>query len=293
MAGPVAPSRRLRTVTSSGANLPRPGTVLLGLVAVGGCSELPARDRLAPVTDVAITSTDFAFALPDTIPAGLTRIRLSNGGKEHHHAQLARLHPGHTVAELRDTLASGALPSWVAFVGGPGVPAPAQPSEVIVPLEAGSYAVLCFVESADRVPHFAKGMIREITVVPTTAPVQPEPAVDARLVLEDYSYSLSPALAAGRRTVRVENSGPQLHEVEFVRLQPGKTAADVLAWFKSKEGPPPGEAFGGTAALQPGAVNFVTADFTRGDYALLCFVPDAGDGRRHVAHGMVAQIRVN
>jgi hypothetical protein len=67
----------------------------------------------------------------------------------------------------------------------------------------------------------------------------------------------------------------------------------VLAWFKTKEGPPPGEPYGGTVALQTGQVNFVVADFTPGDYALLCFVPDAGDGRRHVAHGMVSQIRVN
>jgi hypothetical protein len=35
------------------------------------------------------------------------------------------------------------------------------------------------------------------------------------------------------------------------------------------------------------------ADFTLGHYALLCFVPDAGDEHRHVAHGMVSQIRVN
>jgi hypothetical protein len=91
----------------------------------------------------------------------------------------------------------------------------------------------------------------------------------------------------------VENRGPPPHEVVLVRLRPGKTAGDVLAWFKTREGPPPGEPFGGTVALSTGQVNYVTADFTRGDYALLCFVPDAGDGRRHVAHGMVSQIRVN
>ena len=43
-------------------------------------------------------------------------------------------------------------------------------------------------------------------------------------------------------------------------------------------------------ALQTGRVNYVQANFTRGDYTLLCFVPDAGDGRPHVAHGMVHQI---
>jgi hypothetical protein len=267
--------------------------VTLGLYAVAACSDLPARDQPATVHDITITSTDFTYVAPDTIPAGLVRIRLANAGKEHHHAQLARLHPGHTVAELRDTLAAGGLPTWVTFVGGPGVPAPGRPSEVILPLEAGSYAVLCFVESSDRVPHLAKGMIRELAVVPGDVSPSPQPGADARLLLDDYSFVLTPGLTSGRRTIRVENGGPQPHEVVFVRLQPGKNAGDVLAWFKTKDGPPPGEPFGGTVALHPGQVNFVIADFTPGDYALLCFVPDAGDGRRHVVHGMVSQIRVN
>lgn len=269
------------------------GILILGLLAVGGCAELPARDRAEPAHDIAITSIDFSFVAPDTVAAGLTRIRLSNRGKEHHHAQLARLHPGHTVAELRDTLAAGVLPGWVTFVGGPGVPAPSRPSEVVLSLEAGRYAILCFVESGDHVPHLAKGMIRELVVVAGTASKGPEPRADALMVLEDYDFAVTPSLTAGHRTIRVENRGPQLHEVDIVRLQPGKTAANVLVWFKAKDGPPPGEPFGGTAALQAGGVNYVTADFPKGDYALFCFVPDAGDGRRHVAHGMVGQIRVN
>jgi hypothetical protein len=130
-------------------------------------------------------------------------------------------------------------------------------------------------------------------VVPAAPESQPEPRADARMVLDDYGFAVAPSLTAGRRTIRVENTGPQPHEVEFVRLQPGKTAADVLALLKTEQGPPPGEPYGGTVALQAGQVNYVTADFTPGDYALICFVPDASDGRPHVAHGMVRQIRVN
>ncbi len=271
-----------------------PAAPALLLIPLGACTELPAHDRPVPAHEVAITSTDFSYVLPDTVPAGLARIRLVNNGKEHHHAQLARLHPGHTVAELREGLASGGpLPSWVTFVGGPGGPPPGQASEVHVLLEPGPHAVICFVESADGVPHLAKGMIREITVVPGASGAQPQPRADARMILKDYGFALTPSLAAGRRTIKVENSGPQPHEVVFVRLQPGRTAADVLAWFKTKAGPPPGEPWGGTVALQTGEVNYVTADFPSGEYALLCFVPDAGDGRRHVAHGMVSQITVN
>jgi hypothetical protein len=67
---------------------------------------------------------------------------------------------------------------------------------------------------------------------------------------------------------------------------------DVLGWLKNPDGQSPGDTFGGTMALQRGQVNFITAEFTPGDYALLCFVPDSGDGKPHVAHGMVRQFTV-
>lgn len=72
------------------------------------------------MNEVVITTTDFSFRGPDTIPAGLTRFRLFNQGSERHHAQLARLEDGRTIGELRDSFtAGGDLPSWVTFVGGP------------------------------------------------------------------------------------------------------------------------------------------------------------------------------
>ena len=90
----------------------------------------------------------------------------------------------------------------------------------------------------------------------------------------------------------VENRGPQPHEAIFVRLAPGKSTLDLMEWIKKKEGPPPGETYGGVMALQRGQVNLLQAEFTPGDYVLLCYVPDSGDGKPHVAHGMVRQITV-
>ena len=37
---------------------------------------------------------------------------------------------------------------------------------------------------------------------------------------------------------------------------------------------------------------FVTADLKPGKYVLLCFIPDARDGRPHSAHGMAKEITV-
>ena len=135
-------------------------------------------------------------------------------------------------------------------------------------------------------------MIRGLWVAPAPTLGQREPEADARLTLTDYGFDLTPALKAGWRTIRVENSGPQPHEVVFGRLAPGKTIADVWSWLEHRDGLPPGEPYGGTVALQAGQVNFVTAEFSHGEYVLLCFVPDSGDGRPHVAHGMVRRIRV-
>jgi hypothetical protein len=39
-------------------------------------------------------------------------------------------------------------------------------------------------------------------------------------------------------------------------------------------------------------VAFITADFTPGEYALICFLPDAKDGKPHFAHGMIQQIHI-
>jgi hypothetical protein len=39
-------------------------------------------------------------------------------------------------------------------------------------------------------------------------------------------------------------------------------------------------------------VNYLTLDLEPGRYALYCFVPDARDGKEHVAHGMIREIEV-
>jgi DNA-binding CsgD family transcriptional regulator len=70
-----------------------------------------------------------------------------------------------------------------------------------------------------------------------------------------------------------------------------KTVSDLMDWHE--DSPPPGEPAGGATALAPAGVNYLTADFAAGNYVLLCFVPDAADGRPHLAHGMLSEFRVD
>jgi len=58
------------------------------------------------------------------------------------------------------------------------------------------------------------------------------------------------------------------------------------------KGPPPAEPVGGVVALDKGARASFVADLSPGEYGLICFVPDAKDGKAHVVHGMVKTIKV-
>jgi len=262
-----------------------------GLIA--GCSRAGAEGSAASPQELIVTAADFHFRAPKTVPAGLTRIRLHNEGPQPHHVQLVRLAPGHTYAELVRELSAGNFKlSWATFVGGPEAPPVHGTTEATLLLEPGEYAMICLVSLGDHVPHFAKGMALPLTVTAAVRPTTAEPTVDVRIALNEYGFDIAPEISAGRHTIRVENVGTQPHHLDFVRLGPGRTAAQALDWFREMKGTPPDVSVGGTTALAPGIVNYVTLDFVRGDYALICFVPDSKDGRSHARHGMLRQLSV-
>jgi len=273
----------------------------LALAAMGAATQHRAPSLAASVTGAApavitITARDYAFEAPDTIAAGLTTIRLVNRGPELHHVQLVKLEEGRTMTDFFAALkAGGPPPRWAREVGGPNTPVPGGESEATLDLMPGRYAVVCFIPSPDGTPHIMKGMTREMVVAaPRGASARPASvaAPAMTMTLTDYRFELSAPLTAGRHTLRVRNAASQPHEVVFARLEPGKTAAEMAAWAEKHVGPPPGAPLGGTTAMAPGLWNDVTLSLTPGEYALLCFIPDAKDGKPHIVHGMVHQITV-
>lgn len=112
------------------------------------------------------------------------------------------------------------------------------------------------------------------------------------MLLHDFSFTLAGPLTAGKRVIAVRNEGAQPHEVELVRLAPGKTAEEMLAWVHKPEGTPPGLPLGGVAPLARGGEAWFEVELEAGRYALICFVPDAKDGKPHFAHGMLQEIEI-
>jgi hypothetical protein len=273
---------RVRAVVTAGAVL---------LSAAGCAPKKSATNAMPP--EVHFTAKDFAFEGPDTISSGWTTVVLHNDGPTLHHIMFLQLTQGKTVADLKTAVASlkpGELlpPAWAVPMGGVNPPMPGSDTRAILDIQPGDYAIVCIVDIPDHLPHMMKGMIKSLTVTPSSGPAASEPVADMTVTLMDFTFAPSAPFTAGHHVIKVENKGSQPHELELVRLGEGKTMDDLAKWGQTYQGPLPGTSLGGAAPMVPGQVEYVPLDLTSGNYALLCFVPDpTKNNMPHLAEGMV------
>jgi uncharacterized cupredoxin-like copper-binding protein len=243
---------------------------------------------------VSVHASEFAFSAPKTVPAGTITFHLVNDGKQLHHVTVVKLLHGKTTADYVAAMKNpGPPPAWAVEAGGPNAAVPGGTSDGTVTLEPGSYALVCFVPSpGEMAPHLMKGMVSPLTVTPNSAASVDMPAdVDVRL--SDYKFTLSKPLTAGHHWIRVTNDAAQPHELLLVKLPPGQTAAKVGQWVEDgQKGPPPAMPMGGASPLAKGRSTTLSVDLAPGNYGLICFIPDAKDGKPHFMHGMATQFSV-
>ncbi len=264
-------------------------------MAVGsmiGCA--PKGEKVAaPAAEAAntphlITLADFSITAPDTLAAGWTTFQAKNTAQELHHATLIRLDSAHTVDELVAALKNpGPPPAWAIWMGGPQ-----QESEVTIDLTPGNYAWICLIPGSDSIPHFMKGMVKSFVVVPAAMAGASEPTADVDVTSKDYTWVLSTPITAGAHTLKITTEPGQPHEMVILRTTPGTTSKEVLQWMDKMQGPPPVESVQGISTMQAGISEYEQMNFTPGHYVVLCFVPDAKDGKPHAAHGMTLDFDV-
>jgi hypothetical protein len=242
---------------------------------------------------VSLLTHEFAFTLPESLPAGLTMFRLRNEGRQPHHLMLYRLAPGKGLSDVLVALsAGGAHPAWMHAVGGPNAVPHGGESVGTVLLTPGSYIAFCHVKGPDNVLHFAKGMMKALTVTATHEPAVPLPAADLTVTLRDYSFAFSRPPTRGWHRIAVHNAGSQRHELILSRLAPGKTSRDFIAWMNTQRGAPPVIPSGGATDLPAGGTMVIDLKLSRGSYSVVCRVRDASDGRPHDEHGMYTEFVV-
>ena len=241
---------------------------------------------------VNVVAKEYQFEMPDTIPAGPTLFHLTDEGKQLHHVTLVKLEQGKTLADFT-ALPPGPFPAWAVFMGGPNTPAPnGGQNAAAVDLSPGNYAVICVIPGPDGKPHMMNGMVKALTVTPSGV-ARTMPASDLTLTLTDYAFTFSSPPGPGRHAVRIVNDGSQPHEAVMFRLAAGKKGGDIANWVQAgMQGPPPGNPVAGISAEAPGKDNILLLDLQPGNYALICFMPDAKDGKAHAAHGMIYDFMV-
>ena len=261
--------------------------VISAVMATLACSSDPE------IKAASFTAADYSFSGPATLEAGTTTITLNNTGNEAHHIQLVKIDGDHTIEELLE--AGEELPDWASEAGGPSVAMPGSTSNATFELEAGEYALLCFIPNVEGVPHVALGMSDELTVTASDDDFADLPNEDVTVNMADFAFQGVPdTLDSGETTFQVSTIGAQAHETVLVRLNEGATPEQFLAAFDpaGPGGPPPGAFAGGFQGIVPGGEGTFTANLTAGNYALLCFITDLQSGAPHFALGMVKEVSV-
>ncbi|MEO8337300.1 MAG: hypothetical protein ABI664_20145 [bacterium] len=265
-------------------------TILLSAAVTVGATRVPK----AP-TVVVVHAHDFSFDAPKTLKPGATTFRLVNDGKELHHLSVIKLAKGKTARDFRESMkVAGPPPNWITGVGGPNAVTPGSMGEATLSLEPGEYVIICFIPSpGESAPHASKGMVSSFTVSEGTD-LAPMPKGDVTVTLTDYKFGFSKPLTAGKHLINVENVANQAHELVMVKLNPGKKAIDFDSFIEKDlmKSVPPGVPVGGIGFLDKGRTAAFPADLKPGTYAMLCFAPDAKDGKTHTQHGMMMQFDV-
>jgi hypothetical protein len=232
--------------------------------------------RALPGQVIDITEDNYFIRAPATVRPGLTtiRVRSPHGG---HQFELFRLDGGHSVSDLVAAMgAKTPMPTpWATEMGGAGYPPPRGTVNASYVLEPGKYAIICAVHDRKTgMQHFQMGMFTEFSVAGRRVKGD-LPSPDVTVTETEYKWTLSKPLTAGKHVLRVTNAGTHYHEMKILRILPGRTYAQVVAWKPGN--PRVDEAFATVTTMAPGISVITSIDFPAGDYVLWC-VPQVKNG---------------
>ena len=259
-----------------------------GSLFFGGLAPTSADAQIStlPGHVVDIRVGEYFILAPDSIPAGLVTLRLTQTGDvtkpwpadtarlradvtyHFHMIWLVRLDSGKTITDLVTAKRADVPTPWMTILGGPGFADTPGSSNVTMIVPQGSYALVCFVGSAheDRNRyHLLKGMIRPLTVSGGgTSDTLPAPQLT--IVPGNDSATVPDTLTVGAYRILVRNEGPRRTDFGIGRLKSGYTIAQARAWRPRLLTEPPRHAVGGIVGIPAGRPLMTTVLLEPGDY---------------------------
>lgn len=111
---------------------------------------------------------------------------------------------------------------------------------------------------------------------------------------KDFSFTGPTSIAGGWQTIKLVNEGRDFHQIQFLKLPPGKTAVhfrQAMSRNNWRRLPQWVQRHGGVNSVSPGAEAVVVINLVPGEYVLICGIPDMR-GRPHIVQGMISSLLV-
>jgi hypothetical protein len=240
-----------------------------------------------------------AITMPTSVQPGVNTFTITTANRRGSAFQLALPAAGYTTAEAAHDIAKGidgnnvkALKRFeanVTLMGGVGV-TKGHVGTLVVDLDLGTYWAV------DTNAKAAPGKFFTFQVEGAeTGNVAPAAGATIRAV-KDTTWANKPASIPSKGLLRFKNSASQNHFIVMVQLKKGVTFKEFKTWFldtNGPSGPPPANFNVGldSGVLSPGHSETFRYHLPKGNYALLCFWPDAKmNGMPHAFMGMLRPI---
>ena len=267
----------------------RVAIVVVALVAASnGTSARSLAARATARPSITVRVDDSRISSPPHIPAGLVDMHIVSSGKVHHHLAFWHLEPGVTVRRFTRALQSPKGPFDLGTAIGGNGPMLAGHLDTTMRLLPGTVVFADIVEGPTT-------RIASFQVTGTPVSTQPPASVGT---IDNRSFRFVLPAHFGRPGVyRFTNSDLVAHDGAIYPLRRGKTAADLVRWFRGGgKGRPPVDftrPLGGPGVIGAHWTSWFTLPrLAPGRYILGCFLPD-DHGMLHAAMGMVAGFEVH
>jgi hypothetical protein len=115
---------------------------------------------------------------------------------------------------------------------------------------------------------------------------------EVTFIARDNRFNGPDTIPAGWTHIQLQNEGPEFYHVQLMRLEEGKTVADLAAALaENPVAPAWARHYGGPNPPHVGESSTAVVYLEQGDYALIDTVPGK-DGIAHVHHGMAKALQV-
>jgi hypothetical protein len=296
----VSPSHRLLRLSAALLSTAALGATALVNTSADAQPQVHARATI-PITVVSVNDA-YHVTLPATLTPGLRRIKVVTTTGHAREADFVHLKPGYTLDDLVSDLNasfSTDTPDLEALNR-------FYDSTVV----AGGLVARQNVPGLGRLTFFpGQWYAFDPAVFPTTAeaftpfmvagePTGATTTFTARITAEhDTQWNPRPVSINYRGWIKFTNKAESPHFIELAKLAPGKTYADFKAWVKAvmsgHDAPPPFGKFSLDEGLvSPGHAYTFKYDIPKGNYVVLCFMPDRETGLPHAFMGMSRPLTV-